>query len=210
MANPNFLAGVFAKENSLFLEASETHPFLTGCANGTVTSDQFNIWLIQDYMYVNSFKPFLESMMAAAPAEDMEILNAGHVALEHELIWFETKAKDRDLELKATPLPTTVAYKYFMESMVGHTYSYQLAALYMIERVYQKAWSVVLERGGKYGLYSQFAQNWGNIEFKGYVDQLEVIAEREMSTSDEKAEVAALYEMIMKLEIKFWDMAFEA
>jgi hypothetical protein len=37
-----------------------------------------------------------------------------------------------------------------------------------------------IEKGGEDGLYSKFAQNWGNEGFKAYVDQLEVLAIRYM------------------------------
>ena len=104
-----------------------------------------------------------------------------------------------------------MTYKEFMSILANENYSLQVIALYLIERVYQKAWSVVLEKAGKDGLYSLYAQNWGNADFKSYVDMLEVLATREMSTDNvNDTEIHNLFEKIMKLEVLFWDMAFES
>lgn len=207
-----FIDSLFDNQKDLWLNASENHPFLIGCAQGTVSSKQFNTWLVQDYLYVNSFQPFLLGIIPLSPSvNDTEILASGQIALENELAWFIERAKDRNLELSATPLVTTAAYKEFMETLSGHTYSIQITILYLIERVYQRAWELVLKNGGKDGLYSQFAQNWGNEDFKAYVDQLEAIARREIEKHpEEEILVSAFFEKIMKLEVKFWDMAFEA
>ena len=95
--------------------------------------------------------------------------------------------------------------------LAKENYSFQVIALYLIERVYQSAWNLVLEKAGKDGLYSVYAQNWGNSDFKAYVDLLGVIADREMCTSNvEESEINDLFDKIMKLEIMFWDMAFES
>lgn len=206
-----FLESLFANQNELWLSASESHPFLTGCADSTISNEQFNTWLVQDYLYVNSFQPFLLGIIPLSPSvADTEILASGQIALENELAWFKDRAKERGLQLSASPLPTTATYKQFMETLSDHPYSIQIAILYLVERVYQRAWEVVLEKGGKDGLYRQFAQNWGNEGFKAYVDQLEVIAAREIKTQEEEMHVIVLFEKIMKLEVMFWDMAFES
>ena len=205
------LSSLFAENNDLWLDASENHAFLKGCANGTVSTKQFDTWLVQDYMYVTSFHNFLDGIIKSAPEVDNEILNAGMVALNNELTWFRERAKDRGLDLDVAALPTTIKYKDFMKTMAPADYSTQIIALYLIERVYQQAWSVVLERGGKDGMYSLFAVNWGNKEFGQYVDQLETIAERESTGNKvDPAYLQTLFKEIMSLEIMFWDMAFEA
>ena len=205
------LSSLFAKNNDLWLDASENHAFLKGCANGTVSTKQFDTWLVQDYMYVTSFHNFLDGIIKSAPEVDTEILNTGMVALNNELTWFRERAKDRGLDLDVAALPTTIKYKEFMKTMAPTDYSTQIIALYLIERVYQKAWSVVLERGGKDGMYSLFAVNWGNKDFGLYVDQLETIAERESTGHKvDPAYLQTLFKEIMSLEIMFWDMAFEA
>lgn len=211
VTNPVKLTSLFSENNDLWLNASENHAFLRGCADGTVSTKQFDTWLVQDYMYVTSFHSFLDGIIKSAPVVDNEILNTGMVALNNELAWFRERAKERGLDLEIAALPTTVKYKEFMKTMAPKDYSTQLIALYLIERVYQKAWSVVLERGGKDGAYSLFALNWGNKEFGEYVDQLEIIAEREnIENKVDPAFLQFLFKEIMSLEIMFWDMAYAA
>jgi formylaminopyrimidine deformylase / aminopyrimidine aminohydrolase len=207
---PFEIESAFVDNAELWLDASENHAFLVGCANGTVTESQFNTWLVQDYMYVTSFHQFLSAIMKDAPVVDDEILKSGMVALNNELAWFQERARERGLDLSVSPLPTTIKYKEFMSTMAPCDYSLKMVALYLIERVYQKAWSSVLVRGGEEGLYSKFAKNWGNKEFAGYVDELEIVANRELkkSTIDAK-NLQALFKEIMTLEVMFWDMAFE-
>ena len=211
VANALKLTSLFSENNALWLDASENHAFLRGCADGTVSSKQFDTWLVQDYMYVTSFHSFLDGIIKSAPVVDNEILNTGMVALNNELAWFRERAKERGLDLDIAALPTTLRYKEFMKTMAPKDYSTHLIALYLIERVYQKAWSVVLERGGKDGAYSLFALNWGNKEFGEYVDQLETIAERENTENKvDPGFLHSLFKEIMSLEIMFWDMAYEA
>ena len=133
------------------------------------------------------------------------------IALDNEIIWFQEKAMERGLELSVPPLSTTTAYKEFMITMSGKSYSYQSIALYLIERVYQKAWNNILEKAGEEGLYSIYAKNWGNADFKAYVDLLELIAEREAAAGTvSEDEISYLFDKIMKLEVMFWDMAYES
>lgn len=205
------LRSLFSKNNDLWLQASENHTFLVGCADGTISTKQFNTWLVQDFIYVNSFHGFLESVMKSALTVDGDILKSGMVALNNELAWFKERGSERGLDLSATPLPTTLKYKEFMQSMSTSNYSTQIVALYLIERVYQRAWTLVLERGGNDGMYSQFAINWGNKDFGEYVDQLELVAEREAKENViDATELDLLFREIMNLEVMFWDMAYES
>jgi formylaminopyrimidine deformylase / aminopyrimidine aminohydrolase len=205
------LRSLFSKNNDLWLQASENHTFLVGCANGTVSNEQFNTWLVQDFIYVNSFHGFLETIMKSALTVDDDILKSGMIALINELAWFKERGRERGLDLTAAALPTTLKYKEFLLSMSTSNYSTQIVALYLIERVYQRAWSLVLERGGNDGMYSQFAINWGNKDFGEYVDQLELIAEREAKgTVIDAAQLDLLFREIMNLEVMFWDMTYEA
>ena len=211
MSDSTLLNSIFEKESELWLAASEKHPFLVGCADGTISKHQFDTWMAQDYLYVNSFQLFLKGVLVVAPTSDKMVLESGLNAVDKELEWFVLRAKERDLDLSAAPLPTTVTYRDFMSILANENYSVQVIALYLIERVYQKAWSVVLEKAGKDGIYSLYAQNWGNADFKSYVDMLEILASREMSTDNvNDAEIHNLFEKIMKLEVLFWDMAFES
>ena len=211
MAEITFLNSIFTKESELWLAASENHPFLVGCAEGTISKRQFDTWMVQDYLYVNSFQSFMEGVLHAAPPPDKEVLESGFCAVNMELKWFQERAAERSLELAAAPLPTTLTYKEFMLTLASQNYSLQVIALYLIERVYQRAWNVILEKSGSDGLYSLYAQNWGSVDFKSYVDMLEILADKEMSTNNvNNSEIYSLFEKIMKLEILFWDMAFES
>ena len=82
-ATPVEIKSAFDDNAELWLDASENHAFLVGCANGTVSESQFNTWLVQDYMYVTSFHHFLSAIMQDAPVVDDEILKSGGSLSHH-------------------------------------------------------------------------------------------------------------------------------
>ncbi|MGL4622630.1 MAG: TenA family transcriptional regulator, partial [Chroococcidiopsis sp.] len=43
------------------------HPFLKQCQQGTIQPQQFNTWLVQDYLFVIDFTRFLARILAIAP-----------------------------------------------------------------------------------------------------------------------------------------------
>lgn len=70
-------------------EAALQHPFLQACSNGSIKPSQFNTWLQQDFIFVNTFARFADSVRGAAPPSHARAYIDGAAGLADELAWFK-------------------------------------------------------------------------------------------------------------------------
>lgn len=185
------------------------HPFLALCRSGQIRADQFNTWLVQDYLFVVDFTRMAARLLADAPIEHFDTLLAGLYALKDELNWFRVKAADRQLNLEADRQPTCTEYCGYMASLALSPYAVQATAFWAIERAYNQGWQLP---GQMVPPYDEFADRWGNQGFTEYVRLLAQQADEALATApqavQQQAETAFLE--IAKLEAAFWQMAFNA
>lgn len=193
----------------LWKEAT-VHPFLTQCRSGEIQVQQFNTWLLQDYLFVVEFTRMAARLLAAAPVQYFDTLLSGLTALKDELNWFQVKATERDLELPTDLLsakqPTCQEYCGYIASLANAAYPVQATAFWAIELAYNQGWQLP---GAMVPPYDEFANRWGNAGFTEYVKQLEQQANRELESATEaiqrQAECAFLE--IARHEKAFWQMA---
>ena len=185
------------------------HTFLEQCKLNTIKPEQFNTWLVQDYLFVTEFVRFVARVLAAAPPEHFDVLLSGLAALKNELNWFKDKAAERQLNLDAGKQATCISYCQYMEQIAQMSYPVLATTLWAIELAYNQAWHFP---GPMAKPYDEFAQRWGNPEFTEYVKLLEQQADEALSSAPEpitqQAEQAFL--QIARLEKDFWQMAFNA
>jgi formylaminopyrimidine deformylase / aminopyrimidine aminohydrolase len=185
------------------------HPFLTQCKTGEIQPQQFNTWLVQDYLFVVDFTRMAARLLAAAPVSHFDVLLAGLNALKDELNWFRAKAADRQLNLDQPKQPTCTEYCQYMASLATAPYFIQATAFWAIESSYNQGWQLP---GPMPAPYTEFADRWGNPGFTEYVKLLEQQADEALrSASDqERIEAENAFLEIGKLEKAFWQMAFNA
>lgn len=185
------------------------HPFLEQCQSGSIKPEQFNTWLVQDYLFVIEFARFFARVFAAAPAQHFDVLLGGLAALKDELNWFKVKAGERQLALDISKQNTCTSYCEYMEKVAGMSYPVLATTLWSIELAYNQAWQLP---GLMAKPYDEFAQRWGNPGFTEYVKLLEKQADEALEVAPEtigrQAEEAFL--QIARLEKDFWQMAFNA
>ena len=190
-------------------ETATVHPFLTQCAAGTIQTQQFNTWLVQDYLFVLEFTRMAARLLAAAPVEHYDVLLSGLGALKEELLWFRDKAQERGLQLDTKPKATCAEYAAYMGSLADSPYAVQATAFWAIELAYNQGWQ---KPGVMAQSYQEFAQRWGNPGFTDYVMLIQQQADQALSavaeTVHQQAEAAFL--KIARLERDFWQMAFDA
>lgn len=184
------------------------HPFLEQCKLGTIQTQQFNTWLMQDYLFVVDFSRMVGRILAIAPPDHFDVILGGLSALKDELNWFKAKAAERQIELNTEKQPTCQVYCDYMHSLAAMPYPVQATALWAIELAYNQGWQLP---GQMPEPYTEFAQRWGNPGFTEYVKLLEQQADQALITGSEtvqnQAEVAFLE--IACLEKDFWQMAFK-
>lgn len=194
--------------SSLWHDAT-VHPFLTQCRSGEIHPQQFNTWLVQDYLFVVDFTRMASRLLAAAPVQHFDTLLAGLNALKDELNWFRDKASERQLDLETAKQPTCEQYCDYMAGLAKAPYAVQATAFWAIEYAYNQGWQLP---GPMVPPYDEFANRWGNSGFTEYVGVLAEQAEEALqSVSDELQQQAeAAFLQIAKLEKDFWQMAYSA
>ena len=197
------------QNHSQVWQKATVHPFLDRCKSGTIERQQFNTWLVQDYLFVVEFTRMVARILAMAPAHHFDVLLGGLIALKDELNWFQEKASERQLNLKTEKQSTCTEYCNYMESLAAMPYAVQATALWAIELAYNQGWQLP---GKMPDPYNEFADRWGNPGFTEYVKLLEQQADEALQTASEavhkQAEEAFLN--VAKLEKDFWQMAFNA
>jgi thiaminase/transcriptional activator TenA len=188
-------------------QAATVHPFLKECQQGTIQPQQFNTWLVQDYLFVVDFTRFVARILAIAPPYHFDILLAGLSALKDELNWFQAKAAERQLHLDTDKQPASIEYCEYMQSLTAMPYAVSATALWAIELAYNQGWQLP---GTMPPPYAEFADRWGNPDFTTYVSYLEKQADAALSSASEdvqqQTELAFLN--VARLEKDFWQMAY--
>ncbi|MBE9063645.1 TenA family transcriptional regulator [cf. Phormidesmis sp. LEGE 11477] len=190
-------------------QSATVHPFLQNCQQGTITPDQFNTWLVQDYLFVTEFTRLAAQLLAAAPVSHFDTLLSGMAALKDELLWFQAKATERSLSLSAALQPTCQAYCEFMQSQATQPYAVQATTFWAIELAYNQGWQTHSPMPEP---YTEFADRWGNPGFTDYVRLLEQQANAALATADttEQKQAEQSFLKVAQLEKDFWQMAFLA
>lgn len=189
--------------------AATVHPFLEQCKTGTIKPQQFNTWLVQDYLFVIEFTRMQAQVIRNAPVHHIDPLLGGIIAIKDELNWFRDKATERQINLQTPRQPTCVEYCEFMASLESMPYAVHAVALWAIEFAYNQGWQ---KPGVMPDPYAEFANRWGNLEFTDYVKILATQADEALSAAPESVQqqADATFLQIAKLEQDFWQMAFNA
>ena len=189
-------------------QAATVHPFLAQCQQGTIQPHQFNTWLVQDYHFVIEFTRLAASLLQSAPVGHLDLLLGGITALKDELLWFQAKATERQLNL-AQPLQSTCqTYCQFMVDLAQQPYPVKATGFWAIELAYNQGWqghSPMPES------YTEFADRWGNAAFTTYVEQLAQQADAVLQDADDtvQAEAEKVFLTVATLEKDFWQMAYQ-
>jgi thiaminase len=194
-------------ENPVAWEHATKHPFLDQCQSGAIKPDQFNIWLVQDYLFVIEFTRMAAHLVTIGPLRHLDVLLGGLSALKDELSWFREKAAERSLNLAADHQETCELYCRFISEVRGDTYPVQAVAFWTIELAYNQAWQLP---GPMVHPYNEFADRWGNAAFTEYVKLLEMQANEALTDTDPETEqrVREVFLTIADLEEEFWQMAY--
>jgi thiaminase/transcriptional activator TenA len=184
------------------------HPFLDNCKSGNIKSNQFNTWLVQDYLFVTQFTRMVARLLSVAPVSDFDTILGGLAALKDELNWFREKAKERQLNLETPMQETCKRYCEFMTNLALEPYVIQATAFWAIELAYNQAWQLP---GPMVKPYDEFADRWGNPDFTAYVSLLEKQADKALAKSNEIEQTRAeeVFLEVAELEKLFWQMAYE-
>ncbi|MGB3509233.1 MAG: TenA family transcriptional regulator [Microcoleaceae cyanobacterium] len=197
------------KKHSPIWENATTHSFLEECKNGTIKPQQFNTWLVQDYLFVVEFTRMVARTLSVAPIAHFDVIISGLNALKDELKWFEAKAIERKLYLHTQKQPTCTEYCEFMNKLTEMPYPVQATAFWAIELAYNQGWQLPGEMPPP---YHEFANRWGNSEFTNYVKLLEQQTNEVLQNTSQtiQSQAEATFLNVARLEKDFWQMAYNS
>ena len=195
------------------------HPFVAGVGDGTLPVEKFKYYVSQDYVFLIDYSRVLA--IAAARAPELEVMS-----------WFaslldETLNTEMNLhrsfcaefginieELDATrPAPTTLAYTSFLLKTANQGSFGELAAsLLPCQWGYWEIGQQLASAGvpPDAPLYAKWVEMYSSADFHELASHLRELTGRlgDEAGPTERAAMEEAYRTNLRLEYRFWDMAY--
>jgi len=176
------------------------HPFLLAAADGSLASETFDRWLVEDHHFVVGFRRFLARLVELAPTEDgRDLLVAGLGALQAELNLFRAEASTRGLDLDTEPSLTTLGYTSYLLASPADGWDAAVTVLFGAEKAYFDAWSTVRAGADPSSPYWRFVDNWSSPAFGEWVDGIGGLVDA-LARPDHRS-----FRRVVRFELAFWD-----
>ena len=187
------------------------HPFLLQTRDGTIPFETFATWMRQDYLFVEAAVPFIALMVPKAPPEHWELHTSVMEMFRKELGLFRERAAAAGVDMSdLRPAFINHAYIQFLIATASQrSYAEIYTVLYAAEKAYHDSWTVVRNGIDPASPWYPFVENWAGEAFAGYVAHLEEELDRlaEAAGPAERERMAELFEITLRYEIAFWEMA---
>jgi thiaminase/transcriptional activator TenA len=183
------------------------HPFVVAAADGTLSTEAFDRWIVQDHFFVVGFRRFVGRLVELAPTDAAREVVAGTLpALSAELALFRREAARRGLDLDQEPGPTTLGYTSYLLAAPADGWEVAVTVLYGAERAYFDAWRAVRAAATTSSPYWPFVDNWSSEAFGDWVEAVGGLV-------DQLAPTPALHRAfgrVVRFELRFWDAVTQA
>ena len=200
-------------------QAILSHPFVAGVGSGDLPVEKFKYYVAQDYVYLIDYSRALA--LAAARAPDLDVMSwfAGLLdsTLNTEMALHLDYCAEFGIsveELENTPAaPTTVAYTSFLlKTAFQGSFGELVASLVPCGWGYWEIGDHLASRGAPphAPLYAQWIGMYASDEFRDLALYLRVLAGRlgDAAGPAEQAAMEVAYVTSLRLEYRFWDMAY--
>jgi thiaminase/transcriptional activator TenA len=195
------------------------HPFVTGVGDGSLPVEKFKYYVAQDYIYLIDYSRVLA--LASARAPDLETMGWFAKLLDQvlntEMDLHRSFCAEFGItrgELEATkPAPSTVGYTSFLLN-VAHQGSFGelVASLMPCQWGYWEIGEYLARRGEPVSapLYCTWIRMYTDPEYAALAQAIQTLADRIASHvgRDETASMEEAYLTSMRLEYRFWEMAY--
>ena len=195
------------------------HPFVMGIGQGDLALDKFKFYIAQDYLYLIDYARVLALAAARAPELPDMAWFAGllDATLNTEMELHRGYCAQFGLTaaaLEATPpAPTTIAYTaYLLKTAAQGSFGELAAALLPCQWGYWEIGQHLARRGAPAHAppYAQWIEMYAAAEFGDLAAHLRAMVDRLGAAAGppEQAAMTAAYEMSLRLEHQFWQMAW--
>ena len=195
------------------------HPFITGIGDGSLPVDRFKYYVIQDYVYLIDYSRALA--IASARAIDLQDMSwfAGLLdeTLNREMALHRSYCQEFGINLQelesVEPASTTKSYTNFLlKTAYQGSFGELVASLLPCQWGYWEIGDHLLKRGlpTSAPLYAQWIKMYTSEEFTELAHQIREMADRIGGGAGlaEQAAMRQAYTDSVRLEHRFWDMAY--
>ena len=195
------------------------HPFITGIGDGSLPVDRFKYYVIQDYVYLIDYSRALA--VASARAIDLQDMSwfAGLLdeTLNQEMALHRSYCQEFGINLQelesVEPASTTKSYTNFLlKTAYQGSFGELVASLLPCQWGYWEIGDHLLKRGlpTSAPLYAQWIKMYTSEEFTELAHQIREMADRIGGGAGvaEQAAMRQAYTDSVRLEHRFWDMAY--
>lgn len=193
------------------------HPFIAGLTDGSLARERFQLYAVQDALYLREFARALAIAGARAPKDDWIVMFAEHAAgaLKVERSLHESFFREFGFTTEsviATPLaPTNLAYTHYLLAVAyGAPFHQALAALLPCYWIYWEVGKELARAGSPNPLYARWIATYGSDEFGSIVGPvLEATNEVAVGLDDvERNAMRRHFRTTSRYEWMFWDMGY--
>ena len=204
-----------AKYSDLW-ESMTHHKFVFQMADGTLSSDIFKRYFLQDYVFVNDLVPLAAQGIAKAPNLDAaSIFNGFLVGVldpENDLFmrFFDELGVTQEDYSSAKASPTTQAFGDFLvRTSLEGTFDEIALVLYVTEGTYLDWGKRLLEGGAdpNNAVYREWIDLHGPAVLGSLVSWLEDYINNHSQITEEKADY--LFHTALRYEFLFWESAYD-
>ncbi len=193
------------------------HPFVTGLTDGSLPSESFRFYAVQDALYLRDFARTLAIAAARAPEDDWLIMFTEHAANAlrverslHESFFGEWGLTTKDVAA-TPPAPTNLAYCSYLLS-VAHAGAFHetVAALLPCYWIYWEVGKELERTGSKDALYARWIATYAAEEFGGVVRAVLDVTDRIAARlgEPERETMRRHFVTTSRYEWMFWDMGW--
>lgn len=198
-------------------QAIITHPFLRGLVDGSLSTERFRFYVIQDSHYLRGFSRALALTGARARTADETVLftnsASNAIAVEQALhAGFIAELELDQSTVASTPRsPTTTAYVDFVLSHASTgSFSEALSGVLACYWIYAEVGSELLAQGSSSSRYQRWIDTYGSEEFRATVARVLDVVD-DVGAGAGAAELERMHELFAagcRYEWMFWDAAW--
>ena len=193
------------------------HPFLDGLTDGTLPTDCFRHYVVQDALYLRDYARALSLTGVRSRSEDVLVMFDEHalgaVSVERSLHegFFRELGVTRE-QLGSSPMaPTTLAYtSYLLRVATLGDFHQALGAVLPCYWIYAQVGTALLQRGSPNPMYQRWIDTYGGEEFQAVVDSVLDVTDEvcEELTPAQRYATKDAFVATSRYEWMFWNMGW--
>jgi len=184
------------------------HPFLRQLADGSLSKDKFDRYLIEDIAYLRAYGEVLTTLAAKAPKPEWkQFLLTGAAGCDKEVdhihkTYLGGKAKEK------APSLANAAYIQFLRDNVNRgTFAEGLAAVLPCYWIYWEVGKTLKQRGSKNKIYQVWIDYYSDPAYGQIVKQVLAMM-NEASREADQSKLVKLFSTGAEHEYQFWHSAY--